>query len=323
MPAPVEQRVRAFRRFAWTVLGYMLLVVLWGAYVRATGSGAGCGGHWPLCNGEIVPRSPAAATLIEYTHRAMSGLSLVLTAGLFAWAFRVFPRGHPARRFAALSGLFLVLEALLGAGLVLFDYVAHNASAGRAAYMSAHLSNTLVLLAMIAMTAWSGRVVVPEVSLRKGPKLVLSALPAAILVGISGALAALGDTLFPAASVEAGIRQELAPSAHALLRLRLLHPAAAVAAGVILLLAAVAALRSKPIAPVRSAAMAVVALFFVQCVAGIVNIALLAPVWMQIVHLLLADLLWIALVFLAAETYSLGNSTLLRSSSGGRGRWLA
>jgi len=107
----MEGRILNFRQYAWLVLVYTLLVILWGAYVRATGSGAGCGGHWPLCNGQVVPRSPAAETIIEYTHRLMSGLSLILVGGLVFRAFRVFPRGHRARRFAVLSGLFLLVEA--------------------------------------------------------------------------------------------------------------------------------------------------------------------------------------------------------------------
>ncbi len=48
-----------FSRYAWGVLLWNVLVALWGAYVRATGSGAGCGSHWPTCNGEILPRAPA------------------------------------------------------------------------------------------------------------------------------------------------------------------------------------------------------------------------------------------------------------------------
>ena len=320
MAAASAQRAGAFRWFAWGVVIYTLMVVLWGAYVRATGSGAGCGGHWPLCNGQIVPRSPAAETRIEYTHRVMSGLSLLLTGGLIGWAFRLFPRGHLARRFAGLSGLFLVLEAMLGAGLVLFDYVAHNASAGRAVYMSAHLANTLVLLAMLVMTGWSAGVEPAVLSSRGGNRLVAAAFPVALVLGISGALAALGDTLFPAASLEAGIRAEFATAASALLRIRMLHPAVAVLAGAFLMLAATAALKSKPAPAAKWAAISVVALVCIQIIAGVVNIALLAPVWMQIVHLLLADLLWIGLVILAAETYSSGKITLLRSSSGLRGR---
>src|SRR5579885_3361348 len=109
---------RAFARYAWVVLAYNLAVVLWGAFVRATDSGAGCGNHWPLCQGVVAPHSPTIATLIEFTHRATSGIDLALVAVLLLWAFRIFPKGHPARLGAALSSVFLMTEALIGAALV-------------------------------------------------------------------------------------------------------------------------------------------------------------------------------------------------------------
>ncbi|RPI16248.1 MAG: heme A synthase [Acidobacteriales bacterium] len=293
----VTRRVERFRAFAWGLLVYILLVILWGAYVRATGSGAGCGGSWPLCNGGVVPPSPDAAALIEYTHRLTSGLSLIAVGGLCAWAFRLFPRGHIVRRLAALSCLFLVIEALLGAGLVLLGYVAENSSAGRAAYLSAHFVNTQVLLSLIALTAWFARPGEPAKPHRPGNKLLVASLPVALALSVTGVIAALGDTLYPASSIAAGIAQELAPEAGALLRLRLLHPVMAAGAGTFLLLAA---LSVKPATGVSRFA---VTLIFVQLAAGALNFYLLAPVWMQIVHLLLADLLWLALVFLVAESY--------------------
>ena len=296
--------ISTFRKYAWFVLVYTLLVILWGAYVRATGSGAGCGGHWPLCNGQVVPRSPTAQTLIEYTHRLTSGLSPLLVGWLVLRAFRVFPRGHRARRFAVLSAIFLVVEALLGAGLIWLGYVAHDASIGRAFYMPAHLTNTLLLLTMIALAAWSARESVPPLRLRGRPKVLLAAAPVALLVYVTGALAALGDTLYPAASLEAGIRQELDASASVLLRLRMLHPAVALGVGAFLLMVALSALKSRPTPLVRRHAIGVMGMVFVQLIAGAVNIALLAPVWLQIVHLLLADLLWIALVILLAEAFA-------------------
>jgi heme A synthase len=230
----------------------------------------------------------------------MSGLSLVLTGGLLAWAFRLFPKGHRARRFSALAGLFLVIEALLGAGLVLFDYVAHNASAGRAVYMSAHLANTMVLVALVALTAWSARLPSPPLARRPIPRFLVAAIPAALLISITGALAALGDTLFPATSFEAGVRQDFAEGSHALLRLRMVHPVVAIAAGIYVALAAALTVKRRPLAAGKTA-MAVVALVFVQLSAGFINLLLLAPVWMQIVHLLLANVVWVALVMLVAE----------------------
>ena len=290
---------RRFGQVAWGVLAYNILVVLWGAFVRATGSGAGCGDRWPLCNGVMVPRAPRIETIIEFTHRATSGLSLLTVAVLCLWAFRLFPRGHRARACAALSVVFLFVEALLGAGLVLFQYVEHNASAGRAAYLSAHLVNTQILLAMLTLTAWFGAD--PDSRAWRGaPKVVVAALPVSIVVAVSGAIAALGDTLFPAASVASGMRQEFSQTASALLRLRVVHPVLAVVGGAVLVAAAVAAMRSGSAPAIRMGGI-LVGLVSVQLGAGMANIALLAPVWMQIVHLLLADLLWVALVVTTLE----------------------
>ena len=275
-----------FARTAWIVLAYNVLVVLWGAYVRVTGSGAGCGSHWPLCNGQVIPRAPQVATVIEFTHRVMSGVALAGVVFLWFRSRQLFRRGAPVRTAATLSLVFLIAEALLGAGLVLFEYVARNASAGRAIYLSLHLANTQVLLAALALTAWLARHELP----RRIPRSLGIALPVAIFVSITGAIAALGDTLFPAASVAEGMRQEFSAAAHFLVRLRVLHPLIAFAGGGYIALAAI-----------RRRGFIVVALVIVQLCAGALNLALLAPAWMQILHLLLADLVWIALVVLALQ----------------------
>ena len=290
---------RRFGRAAWGVLAYNILVVLWGAFVRATGSGAGCGDRWPLCNGVVVPRAPRIETIIEFTHRATSGLALIALAGLCIWAFRLFPRGHRVRFFAVLAAVFWFTEALLGMGLVLLRYVEHNASAGRAAYLSAHLVNTQILLAMLTATAWFGSGA--DRRWRGAPRLVMAALPAAVVVAVSGALAALGDTLYPAATVAAGMRAEFSNTAGALLRLRAFHPVVAVLGGAIVLAAAAKAWRS-PLPAAGRMGRFVALMVFVQIASGVCDIALLAPVWMQIAHLLLADVLWVALVVAALET---------------------
>ena len=298
MPRAAASPHGLFRRFAWAVLGWNLLVVLWGAYVRASGSGAGCGSHWPLCNGEVMPRAPRLETIIEFTHRMMSGVALVAVIALCVAAFRAFPRGHRVRRMAVLSVAFLLLEALLGAGLVLFEYVDRNASVGRAIYLSAHLVNTQLLLAVLALTAWFAR---PRAGSSAGGSRARTyftiALPLALVVSVTGAIAALGDTLFPATSLSAGFQQDFSDTAHFLLRLRILHPILAVASGAFFLLAAIAAIRAK-----TQTGWALACLVLIQLGAGAMNLALLAPVWMQLVHLLLADALWIALVLAAADT---------------------
>src|SRR3954471_11650429 len=136
------------------VLAYNLLVILWGTYVRASGSGAGCGSHWPLCNAEVIPPAPQVATLIEFSHRLTTGLAGLLVIGLVVWAFRAFPRGHAARLGAVLSLAFILIEGMVGALQVRLGLTADNASVGRAVVGSIHLANTFVMLAAITLTAW-------------------------------------------------------------------------------------------------------------------------------------------------------------------------
>lgn len=288
-----------FRRFAWALLGWNVLVVVWGGFVRASGSGAGCGSHWPTCNGDVVPHSPQIATMIEFTHRLMSAGALLGVALLCWWAFQVFPRGHTVRRLAASSVGLLLLEALLGAGLVLFNYVAKDASVGRVIYLCAHLVNTQLLLAALALTAWYAA----DHKAEKFPRNarsggVTAALAFVLVVSVTGVIAALGDTLFPASSLAQGMQQDFSPASSFLVRLRALHPAFAVASGVYILALMMKLMKPDQGRGVRTLARWAALAVFIQLCAGAVNIALLAPVWMQLVHLLLANLVWISLVLL-------------------------
>jgi heme a synthase len=298
--------MRSFARFAWGVLAYHVAVVAWGALVRATGSGAGCGQHWPTCNGQVVPRAPGAETLIEYTHRATSGIALVLVIVLLFWARRELPRGHPARTAAAVSMVFIVTEALLGAGLVLFGWVAADASAGRGWAMALHLANTFLLLAALALTAGMSGRPAPSAAAPRGevPGLMVVALAATAFAGVTGAVAALGDTLYPATSFVAGLSQELGAGTSLLLRLRVLHPFAAGAAGLLLIAGVRRAAQACPERYVRRAALTATALVLVELVAGAVNVLMLAPVWLQVAHLVVADLLWICCVLVAGWSAS-------------------
>jgi heme A synthase len=296
-----EMRRERFAIYAWAVLAYNLFVVAWGAFVRATGSGAGCGSHWPLCNGEVVPRAPQLETVIEFTHRLSSGLALVAVVVMTFWAFRAFPSGHRVRGGTLAVLVLIIVEALLGAGLVLFELVADNDSLLRALSMVAHLVNTFLLIGALAVTAWwaSGG---EAVHLRgRGATAALAAigLAAVLLTGASGAVAALGDTLFPARTLAEGMAADLSPTSHLLLRLRVLHPLIAILTGAYLLLMARALVRQPRSSPAAYTALTI--LVIVQLAAGAVNVFLLAPVWLQLVHLLLADLVWISAVILAAS----------------------
>src|SRR5271170_2700934 len=286
-------------RFAWGVVGYNVLVVLWGALVRATGSGAGCGNHWPLCNGQVVPLSPSVHTVIEFTHRMMTGGSLFVVIGLVVWTFRGTIKGQASRVFAVASTVLLLNEAFLGALLVKLGYVTGNQSMGRVVVLSIHLSNTLLLLAALTLTArlLGTRQLWRELGVGGGKKVwALFGLAATLVVGVSGSLAALGDTLFPASSLRAAFAQDFATGSPWLLRLRGVHPVSAVVAAVFVLWLVGQAKR----AGASRLAGLVLALLCFQFALGLADVLLLAPVWMQILHLLGADLYWVALVTLAA-----------------------
>ncbi len=282
-----------FAKFAWTVLGFNLLVILWGALVRASKSGEGCGDHWPLCNGTVIPHAAEIATIIEFTHRATTGIAFIGVVAMAIWAWRSF-RGETVARAAVASLVLIVMEALLGAGLVLFKYVGADVSAGRAIYLSAHLINTLLLLAAMALTAWWGSGHRALEFTGANAKWLGAAIGAAILVAVSGAITALSDTLFPAQSLAAGFADDFASTSHWLVRLRALHPFLAIAGSIYIL---ITALRIR-----MRLSTAVASLVILQIAAGMLNLYLLAPIWMQLVHLLIADLLWIALVLFSAES---------------------
>jgi cytochrome c oxidase assembly protein subunit 15 len=296
--------VARFARYGWGVLAFNLLVILWGAYVRASGSGAGCGAHWPLCNGVVIPRAPATATLIELTHRATSGLALLMVVLLLVWARRVLSRGTPARRAAQVAMLLMLTEALVGAGLVLFEMVAHNESIARAYWLAAHLLNTFLLIATLALVPWfAGGAAAPRLRpLGREGALLAASLAGTLVLGMTGAITALGDTLFPATSLAAGFAQDLSGTAHVLVRLRVLHPALAVVMALLLLLTAHACATRRPSPRTRSLALAVSALVAAQLLVGLVNLLLLAPIALQLLHLLTADLLWLSLVLLGTAT---------------------
>ena len=295
-------KLNRFAKYACLVLVYNLAVIAWGAYVRASGSGAGCGSHWPLCNGEVIPRTPTLQTLIEFSHRLTSGLALLLVVGLVVWAFRAYERAHPVRRWAVASAIFILTEALIGAGLVLFEYVAENKSIARAFWMAGHLVNTFLLLAAFALTAWSA---IDDARWRvRGQGTLNWVLAAAILgsliLGVSGAVTALGATLFPVTSLAEGLRQDLSPTSHILIRLRFYHPLIAVLVSAWLIFVANFVRGLRPALWVKRFATGLITLVIIQFVAGLANLLLHAPIWLQIVHLLLSDLIWLALILLAA-----------------------
>lgn len=294
----------ALRRFAWAVLAYFIAVILWGALVRATGSGAGCGDHWPLCNGTVIQHSARTDTLIEFTHRVTSGISFFSALALMVWTLMGTLRGHLARAASVAAVVFTLIEAILGALLVKLGLTARSQSPLRAPYLALHLTNTLLLLAALTLTAHflsrprgftrsTVRVVAPA-----GATAVIVAL---LIVGVTGSLTALGDTLFPASSISAALAQDFSATSTWLVRWRWTHPTVAFLACVFLIWLLVRASRRSDHRDNRKLSALVLILLAAQYLLGVLDVLLLAPVWLQVVHLLGADVLWAALVVLTAR----------------------
>jgi heme a synthase len=300
MPA----RLSSFARFAWFTVAYNVLVILWGVFLRASKSGDGCGQHWLTCHGEVIPSAPELKTIIEFSHRVTTGPAFVFVLVLLIWTFRKFERGHTARKMAVAAFIFIITEVLVGAGLVLTGNTADALTATRPFWAIGHLMNTFALLAFLTLTAWyagDARVISADKKV-KAAVLIALAVFAIILVGTSGSIAALGSSLFPSESLAAGFAQDFSGASNILVRLRVSHPILSILTGVYLLfLAGWLRAWAKDDAAVNRWSNVLSILVLVQLAFGAATLFTLAPIVMQLGHLLLADLLWISFVLLAAN----------------------
>lgn len=289
----------AFLKYTWGSLGYTLLVIVWGGFVRASGAGAGCGDHWPLCNGEVIPHSPALNTVIEFSHRLTSGFAGILAILLVVWAWRAFGRSTTVFKVSLAVLFFMIVEGAVGAGLVLFEMVAYNVHVGRAYWMAAHLVNTFFLLAVMTLTAWTacgGQI--PRFRDRgRSGWTMLAALIGLLVLGASGAVTALGDTL--------AIGGEIDPSQNAIVGtltgLRIYHPLLACSVFLLVVAAVYLNWSDEMSGWGKQFGTFVVALMLFQLCIGLVNVWLHAPIWMQLIHLLVTDFIWIWAILFAAE----------------------
>src|SRR6266850_5330937 len=282
----VENRkasMRSLTRFAWLTLAYNVAVILWGAYVRATGSGAGCGNRWPLCNGALVGAGANGQTIVEFTHRITSAISLLMVTGLVVWCWRATKRGDWARNSAVLAAALLANEALLGAALVLLKHVGNDQSVGRILFLCLHFGNTLLLLATLSLTAnWlsNGSRSFTLIGKWRQVSSIGLGLLATMVTGITGAVTALADTLFPSTSLASSLAQDFRSVTPALLRVRLLHPGVATIAACYVLWVIWRSSTGRNRLPRSAITLAI--LLFVQIGIGMTNVLLLAPVWVGI-----------------------------------------
>ncbi|WP_407539864.1 COX15/CtaA family protein [Deinococcus radiomollis] len=297
---------RLLPALAWSALGYNVLVILWGAFVRISGAGAGCGAHWPLCNGVALPVSPTLNTVIEFSHRLTSGLSGLLAIALLALALLRSPKGHPVRTGAILSLLLIIFEGLVGGVQVLLGLTATSTNPARGFVQGVHLANTFLLLGALLLTAvWASGG--PRLRLRGQGRLgwaVTLAVVGMLVLGMAGAVTALGDLLFTPTGMTPldTVRQDFSLSTSIIQTLRVVHPVMALGVSAYLLwFAGRAGLRQgtggSMLEP-RRWKTALHALIGVQIVAGVLNVILKAPGWMQLLHLFLGCALWLGVVML-------------------------
>lgn len=293
-----------FGSYAWAVLLYLLFVIAFGAWVRITGSGAGCGDHWPLCRGEVVPRAPELQTVIEFSHRVTSGVLGPLCLVLVAWTFLGAGKRRVLQRLSLGVTFFVVVEALIGAGLVKGGLVADDTSLARAVVIALHLGNTLLLTGAAALLAWAGSGY-PIRRPQRGVDVLFLGL--VMLVSMTGAVTALGDTLFPVAPASDGgllarVTDGLDGGTHFLVRLRVVHPLLATGVACWLLWRSGERMRRLPRHGTEARLQRWLhGLVWAELVVGVANVMLSAPGWIQLVHLTLAQGVWIVLVLCAAN----------------------
>ena len=299
----------AFTKYAWFVLGWNLLVILWGVFLRASKSGDGCGQHWLTCQGEVIPPAPQLKTIIEFSHRVTSSLAGIVIIILVVWAFKRWrnnrtPESSFTLKLAAGSLLFVVIEGLLGAGLVLTGNTAENLTPERPLWMAGHLVNTFILLALLTLTAWhSGSNRDLNVPRKGAYKAGLAfGIAAIFIVGITGSIAALSSMIFPAGTIAEGLAADFSPTSHLLLRLRFLHPITAILAGVFLIfLTGWLAKEAGKNKCVVKWANILSLLVLGQLGVGAATLLTHSPIVMQIAHLFLVDAIWISYVLFAAN----------------------
>lgn len=287
---PRETHTLSTSALAWTALIGNVIVILQGAFVRATGAGAGCGSHWPTCNGTVVPLNPTTETMIEFSHRLLSLVVLLLGAWLLRRVWRLRKERPGLFAFGALAFGFLIIEALLGAATVLLHLTGDTVSTARGLMVAVHLVNSLLLVGMLTGTVVYARKKPPAWPLEFGRQ---GALTTVLLVGLigmlilmfSGGIAALGNTMFPSASVAEGIAADFDPASHPLIRLRILHPVIAITVGLYLFVSLGLGWWLKPVRQGKRLVQSLFVVYLIQLAIGTLNLALLAPIALQLLHL--------------------------------------
>ena len=308
-----EIKLSKFAKYAWFVLGYNLLVIIWGVFLRASLSGDGCGEHWLTCGGEVIPSAPQLKTQIEFFPRITSSLAGIFVIGLLGPSIvkRVKEKSPESRllvKMSILSLIFIIIEGIVGGLLVLTGNTAANWTPTRPFWMAAHLINTFTLIAVLSLTAWfagGGKSFSFFKAERKVLLLLIIAILGIFIVGMSGSIAALSSMLYPSSTLAEGIAKDFSASSHYILRLRVFHPLLSVLLGLFLIgLAAWLKKKANNDSSTVRWANILSGLVLLQFISGIVTLLTLSPIIMSLIHLFLADAVWIAFVLMTASLLS-------------------
>jgi len=268
--------------------------ILAGAFVRATGSGDGCGATWPTCKGRVIPALSDTSELIEFSHRSVSGVLLVVTLIIFAKT-RKFQKDSLVRTVTNYLTFFVIFEALIGAVIVIFEWVGLNSSLPRIIAVPIHLINTFGLLGSYAILYKILQDDLQDIkNLFNKNFLLISSL--FLLSGATGSIAALADVLFPSTSFVEGFLSDFDRTSEVLTRLRILHPIISSTLSIVLYLYATG-IRKKFNISVKP--LQILILFGVFL--GVINVLSNIVLPLSILHLAIADFLWISYIYVSID----------------------
>ena len=268
--------------------------IIAGAIVRATGSGDGCGASWPTCNGEIIPELDTPSELIEFSHRSVSGVLLIITLIIFVKSFKDEVPTLQKKIIWSLT-FFVLLEALIGAVIVIYEWVGMNSSAPRIIAVPLHLVNTFGLLGAYTLLFHLTRNSKTTLNnfFDRGFKIGLFLF---LLSGATGSIAALADVIFPSESFITGLAEDFDTNSEVLIRLRILHPIVASAFSLYLYSEANRLQNEYQVITKN-----IKLLILLGVLLGVSNVISNIILPLSILHLLMADLLWILYVYKSAE----------------------
>ena len=281
---------------SYSKLGLFLSIVsiLAGAFVRATGSGDGCGATWPTCKGRIIPALTDTSELIEFSHRSVSGLLLVVTLIIFSKTRR-FQKGSLVKVVTNYLTFFVIFEAIIGAIIVLFEWVGLNSSLPRIVAVPIHLVNTFGLLGCYAILYKIIEDDLKEIKSIFNKNFILISL-LFLLSGATGSITALADVLFPSASFIEGFLEDFDKTSEALTRLRILHPIISSALSVVLYVYSTRINKKYGVNVKLLKTFVIVAVLL-----GVFNVISNIVLPLSILHLAIADFLWISYIYVSID----------------------